>query len=107
MFFSYDSVFWTLSFVLYSEGQLIRTVAGSQCVKRGSLAMAIQDFRKKLIQVDGSYEAFVDMAVRYVEMTGNYGMVPQIVRYIDENPYANCSDVLHYMVSELRILSCA
>lgn len=75
--------------------------------QEGSWVMAIQDFREKLIQVDGSYDAFVDMAVRYVEMTGNYGMVPMIAQYIDDNPYADCSDVLHYMVSELRILSCA
>lgn len=64
--------------------------------------MAIQDFRKILLQVDGSYDAFVDMVIRYVEMTGNYSKVPLIAQYIDDNPYADSSDVLHYMVSELR-----
>lgn len=68
-----------------------------------AIEMAIKDFRRLLMQVDRSYDAFVDMVLSSVSKSGNSYAVPVIAEYIHDNPTADCRDVLHYMSSELHM----
>ena len=67
--------------------------------------MAMKEFREILMDVDRSYEGFVDMVTGYIMMTGNYDKMAVVADYINENPDIDSSGVLHYVVDELGILS--
>ena len=67
--------------------------------------MAMKEFRELLMDVDRSYEGFVDMVTGYIMMTGNYDKMAVVADYINENPDVDSSGVLHYVVDELGILS--
>ncbi len=61
----------------------------------------MRDFRKILCNVDRSYDGFVSLVISFVKMPGNSEKEIQIRDYITSNPYANSSDVLQFMITEL------
>ena len=67
--------------------------------------MAMKEFREILMDIDRSYEGFVDTIANYIMMTGNYDKMAVVADYINDNPGVDSSEVLHYMVDELGILS--
>ena len=68
-----------------------------------AIKMAIKDFRRLLMQIDRSYDAFVEMVISSVNKSNNRDAVPVIAEYIHDNPEADCKDVLYYMSSELHM----
>lgn len=70
---------------------------------REAIKMAIKDLKRLLMQIDRSYDAFVEMVLSCVSKSNNRDMVPVIAEYINDNPSADCKDVLYYMSNELNM----
>ncbi len=66
--------------------------------------MNLKEFRKMLSNVDRSYDGFVNLVMSFVKMPENSEKGLQIRDYIVSNPYANSSDVLQFMITELGLV---
>ena len=66
--------------------------------------MNLKEFKIMLKNVDKSYDGFVNLVMSFVKMPGNSEKELQIRDYIVSNPYANSSDVLNFMITELGLL---
>ena len=66
--------------------------------------MNLKEFRNMLVNVDRSYDGFVSLVMSFVKMPGNTEKGLKIRDYIVSNPYANSSDVLRFMITELGLV---
>ncbi len=66
--------------------------------------MNLKEFRKMLSNVDRSYDGFVSLVMSFVKMPGNSEKGLQIRDYIASNPFADSSDVLQFMITELGLV---
>lgn len=66
--------------------------------------MNLKELKKMLRSVDKSYDGFVSLVMSFVKMPGNSEKELQIKEYIESNPYANSSDVLQFMITELGLV---
>ena len=63
--------------------------------------MTMREFRELLYSVDRSYDDFVSLVISFIKIPGNRSKGLQIRDYIVAHPYANSSDVLQFMISDL------
>ena len=63
--------------------------------------MTMREFRELLYSVDRSYDDFVSLVISFIKIPGNRSKGLLIRDYIEAHPYANSSDVLQFMISDL------